>query len=668
MSNGKKQNRKNSIKGRIQFSVSLIVAATALVLTVVSTVLNFTSTLSTLEQTMTETAEVASERLSMELQATVNIVKELGCMERLSNSFYTEEQKQELINQKVQDYGMARGKLINANGICGYDGTDYNDREYFKRSMQGEVFISDPILAKTDGKLSIIISAPVWEKGNIGGKVVGVVFLLPDPEFLNNIMASIKISENAGAYMLNSTGITIAHSTASIAQAQENTIEMAKTDSSLNAIAKLENKMIAGEAGYGIYYYGGTMKLMAYSPVPGTNGWSVALNAPIWDFLGSTIQGALISVLILLAALGLGIAVSRKMGGAIGNPIAQCSERLKLLAEGDLHSPVAQIHSEDETGVLAQATRTIVDSMKIVIEDADYLLGEMAEGNFAVSADKEQHYVGDFKGLIRSMRKLNHRLNETLKNIQESSNQVSMGAQQMAESAQALAEGATDQAGAVEELQATIANVTDMVEKSAGGLGESYRQAKSYEKSAMESSQEMKDLIVAMEQINETSRQINDIITEIEDIASQTNLLSLNAAIEAARAGEAGRGFAVVADQIRKLADDSAQSAVHTRELIETSILEIQKGNQITERTSLSLGKVVEGMEQLAAATQDAMENSRAQADAMEQIEQGIDQISGVVQSNSATAEETSATSEELSAQAVTMNQLVNQFTFREDA
>ena len=660
-------NGKTTIRERLQKAIKNLVLLAIIPLVILTVILNLSSTLNKLEDDMLVIAEIFADRISEELQVTETIVSELGCSYQLSSPVFTQEQKQEYINQRVEAYGMVRGKLIGANGICAYDGTDYSERDYFKKSMRGEVVVSDPVIAKTDGKLSVIISAPVYEKGDRNGEILGVVFVVPDPEFLNDIVAAISISRNSECYLLGATGTTIAHCDSAIAQEQKNNIELSQTDSSLRGVAKVEQKMLTGETGYGTYFKNGTYMVQAYAPIEGTNDWSVAVNAPLVDFLGSVVACIIIGIVIGIVAVAYSIYRAKQIGQRIGEPVEQCTDRLKLLAEGDLHTPAPSIQTGDELQILAEATGSLSENLQKVIGDTDYLLGEMSEGNFAIATGCPEAYVGDFQGLLGSIRKLNRKLSETLSEIKTAVSQVSMGAGQMADAAQELAEGSTDQAGAVEELQATITNVTEIVEKNAKALGASYDKAMEYQQQAKASGEEMKGLTQAMQRINDTSKQINDIIAEIEDIASQTNLLSLNAAIEAARAGEAGRGFAVVADQIRKLADDSAQSAVHTRELIETSLQEIEHGNQITDKTAEALQKVVEGIEDLANESKKAMEESNAQADAMMQIEQGIEQISTVVQNNSATAEETSATSEELSAQATNMNELTDAFRLRDE-
>lgn len=672
MQQGKKQQVKGqvtqmTIRERLQKAIRKLVLLAIVPLVILTVVLNLSSTLNKLEDDMLVIAEILADRIGQELKVTETIVSELGCSYQLYFSVFTSEQKQEYINERVQAYGMVRGKLIGADGICAYDGTDYSEREYFKRSMQGEVVVSDPVISKTDGKLSVIISAPVYKNGDRNGEIIGVVFVVPDPEFLNDIAASISISQNSECYLLGATGITIAHCDSAVAQEQRNNTELSQTDSSLRGIAKVEQKMLAGETGYSTYFRNGVYMVQTYAPIDGTNGWSVAVDAPLVDFLGSVVACIIIGVVVGILAVAYSIYRAKQIGQRIGEPVAECTNRLKLLAEGDLHTPAPVIQTGDELQILAEATDSLSENLKKVIGDTDYLLGEMSEGNFAIGSGCKEAYVGDFQGLLESIRKLNHKLSETLGEIKTAVNQVSMGAGQMADAAQGLAEGATDQAGSVEELQATITNVTEIVEKNAKALGASYDKAMEYQQQAKASGEEMKGLTEAMQRINDTSKQIGDIIAEIEDIASQTNLLSLNAAIEAARAGEAGRGFAVVADQIRKLADDSAQSAVHTRELIGTSLQEIEHGNQITDRTAEALQKVVEGIEDLANETKKAMEESHAQAEAMMQIEQGIEQISTVVQNNSATAEETSATSEELSAQATNMNELTDAFQLREE-
>ena len=658
---------KTTIRERLQKAIRQLVLLSIVSLVIVSMIMNLSGTLSRLKADMQEIAKLSADRIRQELMVSETIVSELGCSYQLSAAVFTPAQKQEYINQRVEAYGMVRGKLIGSNGICAADGTDYNDREYFKRSMQGEVVVSDPVISKTDGKLSVIISAPVYEGGDKDGEIIGVVFVVPDPEFLNDICAAISISEHSGCYLLGSTGTTIAHSDSAIAQEQKNNIELSQTDSSLKGIAKIEQQMLKGEIGYGTYFRKGAYILQAYAPIDGTNGWMVAVDAPVTDFLGSVVIGIIIGGAIGVIAVAYSIYKAKQIGERIGEPVAQCTDRIQLLAQGDLHTPAPKVETGDELQILAEATASLSDNLQQVIGDTDYLLGEMSEGNFAIVSNCREAYIGDFSGLLESIRKLNHKLSETLGEIKNAVSQVSAGAGQMADAAQGLAEGATDQAGSVEELQATITNVTEIVEKNAKALGASYEKAMEYQQQARTSGEEMKGLTDAMQRINETSKQISDIIGEIEDIASQTNLLSLNAAIEAARAGEAGRGFAVVADQIRKLADDSAQSAVHTRELIETSLQEIERGNQITDKTAEALQKVVEGIEDLANESKKAMEESNAQADAMAQIEQGIEQISTVVQNNSATAEETSATSEELSAQATNMNELTDAFQLRSE-
>lgn len=658
---------KTTIRERLQKAIRRLVLLSIVSLVIVSMIMNLSGTLSRLKADMQEIAKLSADRIRQELTVSETIVSEMGCSYQLSSVAFTPAKKQEYINQRVQAYGMVRGKLIGSNGICAADGTDYNDREYFKRSMQGEVVVSDPVISKTDGKLSVIISAPVYEDGDKNGEIIGVVFVVPDPEFLNDICAAISISEHSECYLLGSTGTTIAHSDSAIAQEQKNNMELSQTDSSLKGIAKIEQKMLNGETGYGTYFRKGVYTLQAYAPIEGTNGWMVAVDAPVTDFLGSVVIGIIIGAAIGVIAVAYSIYKAKQIGQRIGEPVAQCTDRIQLLAQGDLHTPAPKVETGDELQILAEATASLSDNLQQVIGDTDYLLGEMSEGNFAIVSNCREAYIGDFSGLLESIRKLNHKLSETLGEIKNAVSQVSAGAGQMADAAQGLAEGATDQAGSVEELQATITNVTEIVEKNAKALGASYEKAMEYQQQARTSGEEMKGLTDAMQRINETSKQISDIIGEIEDIASQTNLLSLNAAIEAARAGEAGRGFAVVAEQIRKLADDSAQSAVHTRELIETSLQEIEKGNQITDKTAEALQKVVEGIEDLANESKKAMEESNAQADAMAQIEQGIEQISTVVQNNSATAEETSATSEELSAQATNMNELTDAFQLRSE-
>ncbi len=378
----------------------------------------------------------------------------------------------------------------------------------------------------------------------------------------------------------------------------------------------------------------------------------------------TTVVIVLIIVIIIIITISIIFALSlgRGIANSIAAPLDAIKDRLNIFAQGDLSSPFPTVDTKDELAEMAATTTNMAAALQFIINDVKDILNQMADADFTASSTDKSKYAGEFEAILDAMARLKKQMAETLQSVSEASNQVAAGANNLSEASQSLAEGATDQAGAVEEMQATITTISDDIRVTANSAGDSYNQARSYAEEAERSHREMQAMMDAMTRINDASKQVGNIISEIEDIASQTNLLSLNASIEAARAGEAGRGFSVVADQIRQLAEQSANSAAETRTLIETSLSAIADGSKTVDIVNDSINRVVEGMEQIAQSSKSISEMANDQAEAMKQAEQGVSQISEVVQSNSATAEETSATSEELSAQAATLDSLISKF------
>lgn len=376
---------------------------------------------------------------------------------------------------------------------------------------------------------------------------------------------------------------------------------------------------------------------------------------------------AMITLIILAAAsIVISLLFAKFITSSITKPVSQIQVMAENLVNGILDTSMITYKSKDELGVLSNNMKKAMENFLVLIRDVSYLMGEIAQGNLNTISQHREIYLGEFKPMLKAMADMTTNVSNTIEKINISSEQVSAGSLQMAENAQGLAEGATDQAGSIEELNITIENIADMAHITAEESKKASEQVNTSVKKAEGSRLEMENLMKAMERIDTTSKEIENIISAIEDIASQTNLLSLNASIEAARAGEAGKGFAVVADQIGQLAADSAKSAANTRDLIMKTLEEIKVGNHITLSASNSFEGIIEDIEEFAKAAKSTSEKSIEQYNNLKQIKDSIDQISRVVQNNSAAAEESSATSEELSAQAETLKELVGRFRLKQ--
>ena len=655
-----------SIRKKITVCLMATVLIALLAVGGTSIALNYRSTVATVDQMLSETAVLAAERVEQELTAYKNVATDTGCVSQLSDRTVSLDVKRSIIDERAAMHGFQRGNVIGADGVSIFDGKDYSDREYVQQALQGNVYVSEPLISKITGELSIMVAAPLYEAGSPDGQIAGVVYFVPTETFLNDIVSSIQVSPNCRAYMINKNGDTIADVTLETITTQ-NVERDAQNDRSLKELAAIHAEMRQGKNGFGSFHDADGPRYAAYAPVGGTDGWSVAVTAMKKDYLTDTYVGILINILVSAASALASIAVALRLSTNISRPMRAVCERMKLLVAGDLKSPVPQTGSRDETAQLTQSTADMVAGLNTIINDISYLLTQMANKNFDIQSAHRDTYVGEFQNILLSMRNLKMELSGTMRRIDAAAAQVSSASGHVSTGAQTLSQGSMEQASAVEELAATINDISASAKKTAAAAeqaGQFVGQAGAQLGTSVEY---VKDLNAAMEKISSSSEEISKIIAAIENIAFQTNILALNAAVEAARAGTAGKGFSVVADEVRNLAAKSDEAAKATKELIEGSIAAVTEGGRVVEQVTASLeqtsvyaGHVTTQMDIVVQAVHD-------QTAAIAQVTEGVDQISAVVQTNSATAEESAAASEELSAEAASLKQLVDEFTLATD-
>lgn len=378
-----------------------------------------------------------------------------------------------------------------------------------------------------------------------------------------------------------------------------------------------------------------------------------------------SVSSAVIIVITVLLAIAVSVILGIKTTLSINRPLTEIEKAAKEMEHGNLKISIGYT-SKNELGNLAESMRAMGSTINYYMEEIAKATKMLADGDLNVI--EKENFLGDFHPVQLSIYNLVHSLNQTLGQINQASGQVAAGSDQVSSGAQALSQGATEQASSVEELAATVNEISNQIQNTAMNARDAREQALSAGTAVTSCSQQMQEMIGAMDEISLKSSEIGKIIKTIEDIAFQTNILALNAAVEAARAGAAGKGFAVVADEVRNLASKSAEASKNTSALIEGSISAVKKGTLIANETAQSLDKVVEGTQTVTAVVDKISLATDEQASAVSQVTQGIDQISSVVQTNSATAEESAAASEELSSQAQLLESLVNQFKLKQNS
>ena len=375
-----------------------------------------------------------------------------------------------------------------------------------------------------------------------------------------------------------------------------------------------------------------------------------------------------IIIFIVIIVTGIAIAVVATVIGkiitdSITEPVQQINAAVASLRKGELSNiEMLTYESDDEFGDTIRMLKEAMNILSDYVREISQEVKLIAQGDLTRNGDDITPFLGDFSELKESLVYILKRFNSTLSEISGIAEQVTHNAKEVESASKSLSDGATEQAGVIQELNATIDTVVDLAVDTAKETKNASERVKASANKANEEKEKMNVLLTEMEHITEISKEIGNIITDIEDIASQTNLLALNASIEAARAGEAGKGFAVVADQIGKLAADSAKSAVNTRDLIDKTLVEIQRGNSVTITTAEAFNQIISDMDSFAEMAENTMEKANAQAESLEQVGQGIEQLSGVVQSTAASSEENTAISINLSEGADKMNERVNRF------
>ncbi len=645
-----KQPRTTKIKYRIlRLSIISVLVTVASLMIVMSVCTNAAYNSSYLSQTKS-LAQSYGVVISNTINSLTLEIQSAGANPNIINQMVPLVERQETLAE------LAETALFKDYSIAYHDGTTYNDtnisdRDYFRKAFdEGKVAISDPLIRRTDGSVTTMMGSPIVYSGQ-----KYVIYGGIDSTIFSNGLEKIDMGEGSNIVVLSKNGQVIASSDTSLVMNLTNLLE-----SEIPGEKALAEAMLSGNEG-SVNYSNGTHNMMAYyMPISGTDGWVIAVSGNFDEVVNNIIVDILIGLAVGLLLIVLEIIIAIRVSLNISTPIVKSTERLKLLADGDVSTPFTVDAPRDETLVLENSLKSTVDTLRTYISDIREVLEPLAEGDLTVYSEVEYH--GDFVTIGASLNQISSALNTAMSAVKNSVSNIQSGAGQVAEGSASLSETAIKEAEQVDKISGLIGSIHEKADTSAEVSANVAKLAKEANSSAHEGGDLMQELLEAVENIKQKSASIKNIIKTIEDIAFQTNILALNASIEAARAGEAGKGFAVVANEVGNLAAKSAEAAQTTTNLINASLSAVDKGTQLAGDVHTSMSSIVDGISKISEQMQEITSAAVEQQKAVNEITQGITAIEAGMHSTTATAEESAASSEELSSLATMLAAEVDKF------
>lgn len=584
------------------------------------------------------------------------------CMNGISDSPYFEDpeaNREEVVarlENKMATY-WAFTSFVDLEGNDYMTGENHSTKEFFTTPLStNETYVSFPEVTN-DGTFITFSAVAYYEE-----EIIGVFYMKSDYNYFHSLVDQTSVGETGKTYIITTNNQVVINEDveAAVGTGASNNAPDAQKNMEANAISD-------GGTGFSNYFGENGNRVAGYTPVEGTDGWILITTADTNEFLVNFNFAMLATLILSVFFVTFYSILNFYSTKSFIVPMIHCVERISDLANGDIFSPVPKIKNNDESGLLAESTQAIANSLAKVLKDEEYLLESMANGDFTVESKYPEAYVGDYAPLLSSLNSIKVRLNATLALIQQSSLEVNHAALSVSDSATLLAEGTVKQEVSTRELSDVFELITKEIVSSTEEATTVRDISKRTGAEVHIGSQRIDELVVAMGDITESASKIVEIIKGIEEIAFQTNILALNAAVEAARAGTAGRGFAVVAEEVRNLSLRSSTHVEATAGLVDATIQAVDNGTKIARETSESMKVVVKEVDESIVAIDKIARSMEEQSREIEKISGNMDDITLVIASTAATSEESAATSEELSAHASGLRDMIAEFKLREN-